>query len=250
MISTPTPATVLDNITWQPDLAAILTRLHLRPTHPQVAEVQRLLDEAEPLTRPMAVYQLAFVEERGSDYLVMGGTRFASRVLAVNLAGANRVFAYCATAGVELEAWQERQTDMLANYYAGEIAEQALRAATAHLEAHLRDVYALEAYARMNPGSLADWPLSQQRPLFSLIGDVEASIGVCLTESLLMVPRKSVSGIIFPSTETFASCQLCPREVCPNRRAAYDRSLYERKYHQARTQDRAVENQGPTRSEV
>ena len=45
-----------------------------------------------------------------------------------------------------------------------------------------------------------------------------------------MVPTKSVSGILFPAEETFASCQLCPRDDCPNRRAPYDPELFERKY--------------------
>jgi predicted transcriptional regulator len=82
----------------------------------------------------------------------------------------------------------------------------------------------------MNPGSLTDWPLREQRALFSLLGDVQATVGVELTNSLLMVPTKSVSGIFFPAEESFASCQLCPREACPNRRAPYDPELYDRKY--------------------
>ena len=65
----------------------------------------------------------------------------------------------------------------------------------------------------MNPGSLADWPLREQRPLFGLLGNVRAAIGVTLTPSLLMTPTKSVSGILFPSEETFASCQLCHADV-------------------------------------
>ena len=85
----------------------------------------------------------------------------------------------------------------------------------------------------MNPGSLADWPLSEQRVLFALLGDTQDAIGVQLTSSLLMVPTKSVSGIIYPTAETFASCQLCPRRGCPNRRAAYDPQLFEQKYRQA-----------------
>ncbi len=66
--------------------------------------------------------------------------------------------------------------------------------------------------------------------LFALLGDVRSAIGVELTDSLLMVPRKSVSGILFVAEETFASCQLCPRQDCPNRRAPYDAGLFERKY--------------------
>ena len=75
-----------------------------------------------------------------------------------------------------------------------------------------------------------DWPLREQRPLFTLLGDVRSAIGVELTDTLLMVPRKSVSGIVFVAEETFASCQLCPRHDCPNRRAPYEAGLFERKY--------------------
>ena len=77
----------------------------------------------------------------------------------------------------------------------------------------------------MNPGSLEDWPISEQRQLFSILGDVESLIGVRLTDSFLMLPIKSVSGVYFPKEITFQSCQLCPRERCQGRRAPYDEKL-------------------------
>jgi hypothetical protein len=84
--------------------------------------------------------------------------------------------------------------------------------------------------AAMSPGSLADWPIREQRPLFSLLGDPEQAIGVKLTDSFLMIPNKTVSGLRFSTEERFESCQLCPREHCPGRRAAYEPDLYDRKY--------------------
>ena len=79
----------------------------------------------------------------------------------------------------------------------------------------------------MGPGQL-DWPIEQQRELFSLLGHVKDSIGVALTESSMMVPRKSISGIIFPTEETFVTCQLCQRNKCPSRKAAFDRAVSEK----------------------
>jgi hypothetical protein len=81
----------------------------------------------------------------------------------------------------------------------------------------------------MNPGSgPADtWPIRQQKELFSLFGDVEAAIGVRLTESFLMIPNKTVSGLVFATESDFATCSLCPRDVCRNRRAPYDRKKAE-----------------------
>jgi hypothetical protein len=53
---------------------------------------------------------------------------------------------------------------------------------------------------------------------------------VTLTDSFLMVPTKSVSGIVFPTEVSFESCRLCPRSDCPGRRAKYDPNLWEQRY--------------------
>jgi len=37
-----------------------------------------------------------------------------------------------------------------------------------------------------------------------------------------MIPRKSSSGIYFPTEIPFFACQLCLKEDCPSRKAAYD----------------------------
>jgi hypothetical protein len=37
-----------------------------------------------------------------------------------------------------------------------------------------------------------------------------------------MVPNKSVSGVRFPTEIDFRSCQVCQREDCPSRSAAFD----------------------------
>jgi len=77
----------------------------------------------------------------------------------------------------------------------------------------------------MSPGSLKDWAIEEQRPLFSILGDVEVSIDVRLNENLVMIPNKSLSGIYFPTEIPFYSCQLCPRKDCPARKASYDEKL-------------------------
>lgn len=221
---------VLDGIPFEIDEAILAGQLQLRRGRGRQEELGRLIAEAKAIGRPRAMYQIAPVEERGSDYVVVNGRQLCSRVLAVNLENVYRVFAFVATGGMELEAWQESKTDMLEAYYADVIAEFGVRAAMNGLNRHLTDLYSLSTTSMMNPGSLADWPITEQRSLFAILGDTESAIGVRLTPSMLMVPRKSVSGIIFPTGETFASCQLCPREGCPNRRAPYDAELFERKY--------------------
>ncbi len=220
-----TDRVVLDPLPFQVDFAALQQSLHIRPGSEAEADLHRLVDVAQSIARPKAIYKLAFIDAKEDQAVLLDGIRFTSRVLRVNLDTAQRVFAYVATSGRELEAWADAQEDLLARFWADAINQAVLGAALRSFREHLTAQFAVSQLSAMNPGSLADWPLREQRPLFGLLGDVQAAIGVTLTPSLLMTPTKSVSGILFPSEETFASCQLCPRETCPNRRAAYDPAL-------------------------
>ncbi|MBN2246450.1 MAG: vitamin B12 dependent methionine synthase, partial [Candidatus Aminicenantes bacterium] len=73
----------------------------------------------------------------------------------------------------------------------------------------------------ISPGSLTDWPIEEQKPLFSLFGDTQNLIGVILTPQMLMIPKKTISGIFFPTKEKFIPCRLCSRQDCPEREAPY-----------------------------
>ena len=229
-----TDRVVLDPLPFQVDFAALQLSLHIRPAGEAEADLQRMVDVAQSIARPKAIYKLAFIDAKEDQAVLLDGIRFTSRVLRVNLDSAQRVFAYVATSGRELEAWADAQEDLLARFWADAINQEVLGAALRSFREHLAAQFAVSQLSTMNPGSLADWPLREQRPLFGLLGDVQAAIGVTLTPSLLMTPTKSVSGILFPSEETFASCQLCPREACPNRRAAYDPALFEKRYQVTR----------------
>jgi hypothetical protein len=212
------------------DLPALQSALHVRQGSEDESELRAMAAEIRSLAQPKALYAMAFIEAKGDDYIIVDGVRFASRVLRVNLDGAHRCFPFVCTSGREAEAWAERQEGFMRRFWADALNQAVLHGAALELQTHLRDRYQLGPVSIMNPGSLPDWPLREQIPLFSMLGDVRAAVGVELTKSLLMVPTKSVSGILFPSEESFASCQLCPRELCPNRRAAYDPELYDRKY--------------------
>ena len=79
----------------------------------------------------------------------------------------------------------------------------------------------------MSPGSgdVQIWSIEDQRPLFAILGDVKSAIGVTLTESLLMQPNKSLSGIRYPSEIDFRTCKLCHKENCPTRQMPLDEKL-------------------------
>jgi hypothetical protein len=225
-----TDAVILDDIPFQLDLDLLMKRLHIRAGSSHVEGLRQIASEAEAIARPKALFKIAYIESKGEDHVVVDGVRLTSRVLRVNLEQAHRVFAFVATCGREVADWANGIDDMLRSFWADAISEMALYAAIQALDQHLAERYRPGRTSAMNPGSLADWPIEAQRSLFTILGNPEEAIGVTLSTGLLMIPTKSVSGIRFPTEESFESCQLCAREGCPGRRAPYDEGLYERKY--------------------
>ena len=221
---------ILPDIPFQIDLGNLKQKLHIKEGSPYLTDLIHLADEAASIGRPKALYKLAFIDEKGEDSVIVENVRLKSRILRVNLEIAQRVFPYVVTCGMELEDWANRIEDVLQRFWAETIKEMVLRVAHGAMEEHLMNHYQPGRLSRMSPGSLADWPIQEQRPLFKILGNPVDSIGVRLTDSMLMIPTKSVSGIRFPTEESFESCLLCPRDVCPNRRAPYDPSLFEKKY--------------------
>jgi len=184
-----------------------------------------LIETAHSVMRPRVIYEVSYVTDRNENTVDIDGVRFTSRVLRVNLDGIERVFPYVMTIGRELENTATSLGNIVKQFYLETIGDIALDHVGEYLEDHLKRKYGLEKISEMNPGSLEDWPITQQKNLFSILGNVEDLAGVKLTESLLMIPRKSVSGIYFPTEVTFYSCQLCARKNCTQRQAPYDENL-------------------------
>lgn len=220
----------LDNIPFEPDLPWLLKRLRIKEGSANYQELCRMIDEAGPIAHPRAYYQVSYINGRGEDWVVIDGIQFQSRVLRVNLENSYRVFPFLATCGVELQDWANGIEDILLNFWAEVVKEAALFCALRVLFEDLEERIRPGRTASMNPGSLADWPIQQQSPLFRLLGGRADLLGVQLTESMLMVPTKSVSGICFSTELEFENCQLCPREGCPGRRAVYNPDLYDSRY--------------------
>ncbi|MDD4753513.1 MAG: vitamin B12 dependent-methionine synthase activation domain-containing protein [Desulfitobacteriaceae bacterium] len=221
---------ILDRIPFEIDMALLSKNLHIKEGSDPAARVERLVESAKAVARPKAVYKVAYVESKDDDSVVVDGTKFTSRVLRVNLEDTYRVFPYVVTSGTEIEEWSQSITDIFDNYCADAIKEMIMRSARHHVFAEIDEKYGLAHAAVMNPGSLADWPIKEQKNLFALLGDTKESIGVQLTDSFLMLPIKTVSGMRFPKKGTYENCQLCPRKDCPGRKAPYDKDLYNEKY--------------------
>lgn len=213
---------VLDNISWKVDVDRLLKKFRLQPGSQDAAKVEALARQAEEIGRPKVLYKEAYVEDKGEDFVIVDGVKLTSRILRTNLEHVYRVFPYIVTCGTELERWSETIDDILESYWADGIKEMALYEALKAFERHLEENFHPGKTSSMNPGSLQDWPISQQKQLFQILDDPKRYIGVELTDSYLMLPMKSVSGIRFTTQVGFENCKLCSRENCPGRRAPYD----------------------------
>lgn len=224
----------LRNIPFEIDVARAAGKLRIAEGTDDFTVLEEMIQTARREGSPKAIYRIAYPELRGEDTVIIDGIKLNSRVLKVNLENIHRVFLYVATCGRELESWSRTYTDPLFAYFADYVKVSVLQEAIKFFTYHIKKTYRISEVSRMAPGSLKDWPIEQQKPFFEIMGDVEGTTGVTLTESFLMQPSKSASGVLFPTKTFFESCMLCPRENCIGRRAPYNGRLYEEKYRGAR----------------
>lgn len=184
-------------------------------------ELLELMNSAESAAQPVVLYEVCSVSPG-----FVNGVAVHSTLVEEKLSRLNRSFPYIATCGRELEQWSGCFTDdFLLGYWAEEIKKKFLQQVVSEFAEYIRRCYQTRGYlSALNPGSLPDWPISGQQELFAMLGGrekVEFDIGVSYSDSFLMYPTKSHSGILFESGTYYENCQHCPIEKCPNRRASY-----------------------------
>ena len=224
----------ITDIRFEPDTKFLMKRAHVELNTDDAEEFEDLVDRAGDVAKPKALYRECFIDAKGDDTITIDGITFTSRTLRKNMDKVERIFPFVATCGMELDQVPLSAGDFLKKFWWDTIKAAALGAATKHLNELLVRRFGLGKTSSMSPGSgdVDVWPIEQQRHLFALAGDVKGQIGVELTESFLMIPNKTVSGIRFASEVDFRTCQLCHRDNCPGRSAPFDKKLWESVQHE------------------
>jgi len=217
----------LDNIPVTTTFDQVIKRLKIEEPE-DIEIISKLFETAKEIAKPKVLYREAFVEEISGSNVNINGYNFESDVVAMTLKNVHRVFAYVCTCGTEVDDWSHNEQDYVVSLWLDMIKEMFLFEANNFLRKHLKSSYGFEKLSSLNPGSGDEdnWHISQQTQLFAMIGDVKPEIGVTLTDSFLMVPIKSTSGLLFPSKTDFVNCALCTREKCVGRRVEFDKELY------------------------
>ncbi len=182
----------------------VLLRLGYRRPDQVPEKTRALLEEVQArvqgLITPRAVWDDFPVTEPGPGEIAIGGNlRSASRSLGERLSGCRRAVLFAATVGPATEAWQaglmaagEMTRGLLADACAS-AAAIALGTEVERVVTRWLKEEGLEATKRHAPG-YGDWGLEAQAPLLRLLD--AARMGIDLTEDFLMVPAKSISGVI------------------------------------------------------
>lgn len=211
-----------------PDAQHMAERLHV--SEDDFDDFAAIHARCAQIASPKFVFREAPVQLLENDDVRIGDQTFHSRVLHVNMQGVQSAYAYVATCGRELYELALSCADPLERYWVDSISEQLLRSVGVSAHARLKEMAHRDRLFAMNPGSLPDWPVAQQRPLFDLIGNVYEKVGVELTDTFLMLPIKSNSGLYYASETDFVNCEFCARGECPSRRAKFNAQKFAEKY--------------------
>ncbi len=198
-------------------LADIYEQMGYRDVTPNTAtqqETQAVVEEVSPWLRPQFCY-LVVPEQPDFD---MG------KIILRQLRGSEAYALFVCTSGVEYEAYQQRlkdEGDMVRVFIADALGSVIAEHCADRMEETLQesiDKLGWHHTNRFSPG-YCGWHVSQQQRLFPLFGG--HTCGITLTDSSLMVPIKSVSGIIGIGEKVRKldyTCGLCDFKQCYKRK--------------------------------
>lgn len=196
------------------------------------SDIEELFGQVKSIGMPKAVIRECYIDSRSEGEIIIDGMSFRSKLVNEKIVVVGRVFAYVATCGREADNWSlQYASDPLLEFIASSIMKAMIPYAIEKVGDYLKIEKNIEKYSSLNPGSLPSWPVTGQRQVFGLIAGREngndikylnSLIGLELTESSLMVPLKSVSGIAFETDKEWHNCSRCRKKDCPGRRAPMD----------------------------
>jgi len=187
-----------------------------------VGLTERAIEEGTPLLKPELLYRRLKVDHVIHERIKLeGGGELRSKLLVEHLAPASKVILILCTIGSDLEEKisQVMKTDLvyaLALDGLGSAGVEALANAACRQFEVEAEGKCLEATIPLSPGMI-DWSVEEGQPqIFDLLPAEE--IGVQLTSSWVMVPRKSLSmvmGIGEQLTQSGTTCDYCSMaETC------------------------------------
>ena len=161
-----------------------------------------------------------------SHVVIEGEIVFESKVIAPLLEQCEKAAVFLVTIGEHLEEMAHRLAEdglIVQATVLDAIGSVAAEGVADYVQDKIKETannQGLVISQRFSPG-YCDWDISQQRTVFwAVSGD---SMGIHLTDGYLMIPRKSISGVIgigprSGNVENYNPCRTCDKHDCQGRR--------------------------------
>lgn len=220
------PLSINDLAIFDTDIYAYLGYGHTIPDKYVGSIINRLKDEAISLCSPKFGFKIVEGEILGTKRLRLAEDAIFTPdgIITHNLKGSEHFAIIIASVGKEMDKWitDKRQgNDIMESFVADALGSTIVEAVVAWGVSFIEKKITLEGEGITNsysPG-YCGWNVCEQQLLFSLIPS--EFCGVTLTESSLMLPIKSVSGIVGIGGKVKKKsygCAICQKKDCYKRR--------------------------------
>jgi len=190
--------------------------------------INEYVDNTCNLIEPSYSYVVRDIKSvQGSSVVIDGSVTFQSKVIAQLMERCEKIAVFLLTIGNHLEETVRQMSEdglILQATVLDAIGSVAAETVADFVQERVDEVardHGLCTSLRFSPG-YCDWNIKQQKMVFQSVGT--CSTGIRLTEDYLMLPRKSISGIIgigyCNGVEHYNPCNTCPNYHCPSRREA------------------------------
>ncbi len=215
---------VLSNITLQYETEELIRFCHLNRIDDRIGDIESIIDEGYRLLDPRAIYKVAKIVEVKEDQLILeGGEIFESKLLAEKFKCAHEIAVYVLTIGPALErrVTELGTSELHKSFIMDCVGTYALRQVFDLMKKDYRP-NGTERISKFSPCSTAYWDITQQKVIFRILGadTVERVTGVRLNDFCIMIPRKSMSGVMGDTEKQFHECEIC-KIRCEYRRAPF-----------------------------
>jgi hypothetical protein len=190
---------------------------------PVQESITELLEQGPEICNIRGGYMLVddITVDRQSKTIASHGQLFETRQIVTHqLRNSERAAWFVCTAGEEISRYTRRlmdEGDLIKGYVVDVLANVVVEAAMDRVQSGLENEMAkigLKITNRYSPG-YCNWDIAEQKKLFAVFP--ENYLDIALSESCLMLPVKSVSGIIGIGKEVKFNkytCNLCSDSAC------------------------------------
>lgn len=195
-----------------------------RPSARLNKSLKKAVKEVYKRAKPKAMYRILPVKNKNGSVILDDRISIKSQKLSTVLAPCERAVVFLATLGEEVDRIIHKKMKKSPHYgyILDSAASLAVESTADYLQSYIKQELKGEegTTLRYSPG-YCDWPLRDQRKIFKVLPS--QTLKVHLSDSFLMTPRKSISGVLGVCPEGSLKnlrnvCLSCSKKNCAYRR--------------------------------